>query len=238
MNYLLISSISLTTLSLLFTVIARFTAKSNDTPNPSTTLLTLSIVMQLFVYLFILAIYFLPFEIPYYFIANLIIHVVVLLFLIISYFIDRSKISKTSAIMLILSIILFIFSIPFTVLSMRRRKFTTTNIKKEIDNEVEQSKQSMTDDNKQSMTDDNKQSMTDDNKQSMTDDKVLQMTDDRVLPKEVKIVQETQQPIIQQVPPCGFNAQELLRQFQKKMEPSKIDNKLFNENINELDIYF
>ena len=222
MNYLLISSISLTTLSLLFTVIARFTAKSNDTPNPSTTLLTLSIVMQLFVYLFILAIYFLPFEIPYYFIANLIIHVVVLLFLIISYFIDRSKISKTSAIMLILSIILFIFSIPFTVLSMRRRKFTTTNIKKEIDNEVEQSKQSMTDDNKQ----------------SMTDDKVLQMTDDRVLPKEVKIVQETQQPIIQQVPPCGFNAQELLRQFQKKMEPSKIDNKLFNENINELDIYF
>jgi hypothetical protein len=112
------ASISLLLLAYLTLVICRFTAKHNAPSAPTlflNVLLSLSLI-NLVVVGISFALHTTRGNMNVLNIVNIVIHVLLLVTMIISYFILRSKISTISADLLILSVVLFIASIPMTLL--------------------------------------------------------------------------------------------------------------------------
>ena len=111
-------SLALLILSFLTLVVARFTAKQNK-PDAPTLMLTVLMILSV-INLVIVGVSFVLHRMrgknTILNITNIVVHVLLLVFMIVAYFMNRSKTSGLSNGMLIVSTLLFVASIPMTLL--------------------------------------------------------------------------------------------------------------------------
>lgn len=126
-------SLALLLLSLLTLVVARFTAKQN-TPNASTLMLTILLIVSLINLVIVAGSFIMHYskgKNTIINITNITIHVLVLATMIITYFMNRSKSSGLSNGMVIVSTLLFLASIPMTLLYLFSDKPNDTSTDKD-----------------------------------------------------------------------------------------------------------
>lgn len=145
-------------------MVARFTASSKENKKPPTTLLTITLVISFANLISVGVLFYLHSKKDKTSntgnIVNLVMHVMLLLFISLTYLLEHNKFSQVAKVSMIISLVSFLISMPFTLFHLLKG----SNFFKK---------------------------------------------------PRPKVVQETLQPNVNQVKPTGFDAEQLLSQFQK-----------------------
>ena len=193
-------SILLLTISYVLLLTTRFILPSSN----SKLMFNFSLAIQFIVIAFVLILYFVPLSIPFSFIINLSLHIITLILLITTFILYRSSFSTVPLLMFSFCIVFFISSIPFTLIALKKRP---EDIDQEVKRQVDQSPSPSIDDEDEYIVKQVQQETKQKKKKTSSNQKQKEMKNY----SEMNIQKETNQNPVQQVPPCNYDVNTILK---------------------------